>query len=324
MRIGYHASHEQFPPSELLQYVIEAERAGFNAAMCSEHLFPWSEAQGHSGFAFSWLGAAMQATSLPFGLVTAPGYRYHPTVTAHALATLQEMFPGRAWVALGSGEALNEHVIGERWPSKSERNERLRECADIIRRLWNGEWVTHRGHVTVAEAHLWSLPPEPPRMVAAAITAETAAWAGSWADALITVTRERDEMKKVIDAFRSNGGKSKPVLLQVKVSWDVSDDVALDGARDQWATNVFPSSVAADLSLPHQFEVLAQTVSDEQLRSAIRIGTDLDDHLELLRQDLRMGIDEIYIHNVSRNQSGFIEAFGTGVLPRLHEEAKKS
>lgn len=324
MKIGYHASHEQFPPSELLQYVIHAERAGFDAAMCSEHLFPWSEAQGHSGFAFSWLGAAMQATSLSFGLVTAPGYRYHPTVTAQALATLQEMFPGRAWVALGSGEALNEHVTGERWPSKDERNERLRECAEIIRRLWRGEWVTHRGHVTVLEAHLWSLPAEPPRMVAAAITAETAAWAAGWADALITVTRERDEMWRVIDAFRSNGGKEKPVLLQVKVSWDESETAALEGAREQWGTNVFPSSVAADLPLPHQFEVLAGTVSDGQLHSAIRIGTDLDEHYEQLRQDLEMGINEIYIHNVSRNQSGFIDAFGTGVLPRLREEAEQS
>lgn len=133
--IGYHASHEQIGPDHLLDYVQLAEAAGFDAAMCSDHFYPWSDAQGESAFAWSWLGAALQATTIPFGVVCAPGQRYHPAVIAQAAATLAVMFPERFWMAIGSGQALNEHITGERWPSKRERNERLRECATIIRDL---------------------------------------------------------------------------------------------------------------------------------------------------------------------------------------------
>src|SRR5687767_13176998 len=150
--IGYHCSHEQYAPAELLANVKLAAAAGFTAAMCSDHFSPWSERQGHSGYAWSWLGAALQATGIPFGVVTVPGYRYHVAVLAQKAATLAEMFPGRFWAALGSGEAMNEHITGERWPTKPERNARLKECVDIIRALWRGETVTHRGLVTVEEA----------------------------------------------------------------------------------------------------------------------------------------------------------------------------
>lgn len=140
--IGYHASHEQLSPRALLRCVQRAEEAGFAAAMCSDHFAPWSVRQGHSGLAWAWLGAALQATSLSFGVVTAPGQRYHPAILAQAMATLEEMFPGRFWAALGSGEAVNEHVTGDRWPEKPVRDERWVECADIIQRLLGGEEVT--------------------------------------------------------------------------------------------------------------------------------------------------------------------------------------
>lgn len=317
VKLGYHASHEQFAPRELLDLVQRAEQAGFGGAMCSEHLFPWSRNQGHSGFAWSWLGAAMHATSLSMGLVTAPGYRYNPVITAHAAATLEQMFPARCWVALGSGEALNEHVTGERWPPKDERNARLRECAGVIRRLWSGERVTHRGLVTVVDAQLYSLPETPPRMVIAAITEQTARWAASWADGLITVSQSRDRMDRVLNAFRSNGGEGKPVLLQVKLSFAASDEEALAGAREQWATNTFASHVAADLALPEQFEELAALVPDEHLHAGIRISSDLERHIAELEQDMAMGYDEIYLHNVNRRQREFIDAFGSEVLPKL-------
>ena len=133
--IGYHCSHEQHAPSALLRYVTAAERAGFQAAMCSDHFAPWGMQQGQSGFAWSWLGAALQATGLSFGTVNAPGQRYHPAIVAQAAATLTEMYPDRFWLAVGSGELLNENITGERWPEKAERNERLQECVAIIRRL---------------------------------------------------------------------------------------------------------------------------------------------------------------------------------------------
>ena len=136
--IGFHASHEQFGPDHLLRLVRAAEEAGFDAAMCSDHWAPWSEEQGQSGHAWTWLGAALATTSLPFGVVNAPGQRYHPAVIAQATATLNVMFPDRFWIAIGSGELMNEHITGERWPAKAERNARLRECADVMRSLWRG------------------------------------------------------------------------------------------------------------------------------------------------------------------------------------------
>src|ERR1051325_4592864 len=146
---GLHCSHEQIPPSGLLEAVIAAERAGFDAAMCSDHFSPWSARQGESAFAWSWLGAALQATNLSFGIVNAPGQRYHPAIIAQAIGTLGAMYPGRFWAALGSGEYSNEHITGEVWPRKSVRNERLAECVSVIRDLLAGEEVSRDGLVKV-------------------------------------------------------------------------------------------------------------------------------------------------------------------------------
>src|SRR5687768_8197447 len=147
--IGFHCSHEQIAPGRLLRDVQHAEQAGFTAAMSSDHLSPWSERQGESGFAWSFLGAALASTDLPFGVVNAPGQRYHPAIVAQAAASLTEMFPDRLWVALGTGENSNEHITGDPWPPKEERNARLRECVDVMRALFAGEEVTHHGRVTV-------------------------------------------------------------------------------------------------------------------------------------------------------------------------------
>src|SRR5690606_34033714 len=156
--IGYHASHEQLPPRDLLAAVRHAESAGFDAAMCSDHLSPWTTTQGQSGFAWTWLGAALASTRFSIGVVTAPGQRYHPVVLAQAIATVEQMFPGRFWAALGSGEAINEHVTGTGWPEKPDRNRRLRECADTIRRLLAGEKVERDGTIRVHSARVWSRP----------------------------------------------------------------------------------------------------------------------------------------------------------------------
>src|ERR671917_1013784 len=179
--IGFHNSHEQIHPADLLKAVQHAEEVGFTAAMCSDHFAPWNLEQGHSGFAWSWLGAALATTSLPFGAVNAPGQRYHPAIVAQAIATLGAMFPGRFWVALGSGEASNEHITGDKWPRKDVRNARLRECVDVIRALHRGEEVSHDGLVTVDRARIWTLPEEPPLLICAAVSAKTAAKNADWA-----------------------------------------------------------------------------------------------------------------------------------------------
>ncbi len=315
--IGYHASHEQFAPSELLDCVRAAEAAGFAAAMCSDHFAPWGAAHGQSGFAWSWLGAALAATGLPFGTVNAPGVRYHPAIIAQAAATLAEMFPGRFWLALGSGQAMNEAVTGRRWPPKAERNARLGECVEVIRALWAGETVTHRGRVVVEDARLWTRPAQPPLLVGAALSPETAGWVAGWADALITINQPGDAARRVIDAFRDGGGEGKPVYLQIHLSWAESDAAATTHALDQWRTPVLPAAVGEELPSPAMFDALAGLVPDAAVAAAVRISADPARHAAWLADDLALGASHLYLHNVGRNQRAFIDAFGARVLPEL-------
>jgi probable non-F420 flavinoid oxidoreductase len=317
--VGYHASHEQLAPSELLRCVVAAEAAGFQAAMCSDHFAPWSSRQGHSGFAWSWLGAALQATGLGFGVVNAPGQRYHPAIVAQAAATLSEMFPGRFWLALGSGEASNEHITGHRWPAKAERRARLGEAVAVIRALLAGETVSHDGLVTVDQARLWTLPERPPALVGAAISPETAAWVAGWADGLVTINQPHDRLRAVIEAFRSGGGEGKPLYLQVHLSWAADEDTALAVAYDQWSTNVFDTSLAMELALPEQFEAAARFVAPEDVRSAVLVSADLGRHTAWLGEYAELGFDRIYLHEVGQaeHQQPFIDAFGSKVIPAL-------
>ncbi|WP_132054318.1 TIGR03885 family FMN-dependent LLM class oxidoreductase [Pseudocnuella soli] len=317
--LGYQASHEQFTPSELLRWAHAAEGAGFAAVNSSDHFYPWSERQGQSGFSFAWLGAAMQATTVPYGLVCTPGYRYHPAVVAQAIATLCELFPGRFWISLGSGEALNEAITGEKWPIKSERNERLFECASIIRRLLHGETVTHHGRVTVEEARLYTLPKQMPLLIGAAVTAETAGWVGSWADGLITVHRPYDELKEVVDAFKKGGGEGKPMYLKSQISYAATQEAALAGAYDQWRTNIFHGTVLGDLSKVEQFDALGEMVQPEELKDMVRISSSIKQHIEWIEQDISLGFELIVLHNVNREQDLFIKDFGEMVLPRFHK-----
>jgi probable non-F420 flavinoid oxidoreductase len=315
--IGFHASHEQFRPDRLLRLVQAAEAAGFDAAMSSDHWGPWSENQGESGFAWSWLGAAMQATSLPFGIVNAPGQRYHPAIIAQAAATLNVMFPERFWIAVGSGQLLNEHITGERWPTKQARNDRLREAADIMRLLWAGETVTHEGHVQVSEAKLWTRPEKPPMLVGAAVTPSTAAWVAEWADALITVSQADEQLDAVVEAFRTNGGAGKPMYLQIHLAYAPTDAEARDAAFDQWRQNTLPSSVMTDLAHPAQISAAAQHVTRDDLDGAVRISSDLGRHAEWLQREVERGFDGLYLHEVGPEQERFVETFGREVLPRL-------
>ena len=317
--VGYHASHEQLAPSELLACVVAAEAAGFQAAMCSDHFAPWSSRQGHSGFAWSWLGAALQATGLGFGVVNAPGQRYHPAIVAQAAATLSEMFPGRFWLALGSGEASNEHITGDRWPAKAERRARLGEAVAVIRALLAGETVTHDGLVTVDQARLWTLPERPPRLIGAAVSPETAAWVGGWADGLVTINQPHERLRAVVDAFRAGGGEGRPLFLQVHLSWAADEDEALAVDHDQWSTNVFDPQLAMDLTLPEQFEAAARFVTPDDVRSAVLVSADLGRHTAWLAEYAELGFDRIYLHEVGqgRHQQPFIDAFGSKVIPAL-------
>ncbi len=313
--VGFHASHEQIAPGQLLKDVQYAERAGFDAAMCSDHFAPWGANQGQSGFSWSWLGAALATTKLRFGCVAAPGQRYHPAIYAQASATLAEMFPGRFWVALGSGEWCNEYVVGERWPSKDERDARLLESADVIRRLHRGETVTHRGLVTVEDAKIWSLPKVPPLLFQPAVSAKTAAQGASWADGMATINQPVEKLREVIDAYRGAGGDGK-LVIQVHVSWAPTEDEAWAIARDQWSTNVFPSPTCWDLT-PAHFDQVSQGVTDEQLGAAVLVDTDLGRLTERIRTMVDLGFDEVYLHHVGQVQQPWIDVAVEHVLPQL-------
>ncbi|QJD81491.1 TIGR03885 family FMN-dependent LLM class oxidoreductase [Spirosoma rhododendri] len=317
MKIGYHSSHEQFKPSDLLTLVQRAEKAGFTAGTCSDHFHPWSDNQGESGFAWSWLGAALQATSLSFGVVNAPGQRYNPAIIAQAAATLADMFPDRFWIAVGTGQYLNEHITGERWPSKADRNTRLKESVDIIRALWNGETVTHEGLVTVDEARLYTRPTIKPLIVGAAVTAKTAEWVGSWADALITTSRPAEELQEVIDAFRAGGGSGKPMFLKVQLSYSPDKEKARTGALEQWRGNVYPNSVMTELRMPSHFDDAGSMVNEKAFEEQVRISADLNQHLDWLLEYKAMGFEQMSLHNVNREQEQFIDAFGENILPKL-------
>jgi probable non-F420 flavinoid oxidoreductase len=315
--VGLHCSHEQIPPSRLLEHAQHAEAAGFGAIMSSDHFSPWSERQGESGFAWSWLGAAMEATGLPFGVVNAPGQRYHPAIVAQAAATLCEMFPGRLWVALGTGEASNEHITGDPWPDKDTRNARLRECVDIMRALFAGETVSHDGLVRVDRARLHTLPDSPPPLIGPAISVDTARWVGEWADGLATVNQPRAKLEEMIAAFRSNGGEGKRLVLQVHLSWAASEEEALRVAHDQWRTNVFPPPTCWDLEMVQEFDRLAENVTPEQVRETVLVSADSAQHTEWLHELAELGFDEINLHHVGEDLTPFIDTFGEHVLPGL-------
>ncbi|MBP0445276.1 TIGR03885 family FMN-dependent LLM class oxidoreductase [Roseomonas sp. SSH11] len=317
VRFGFHASHEQFPPSELLTLVQAAEAAGFDAAMSSDHFRPWGAAQGHSGLAWPWLGAAMARTQLPIGVISAPGYRYHPAIIAQGAATLAEMFPGRYWLALGSGQRLNEDITGLAWPEKAERNARLRECAAIIRALLAGETVSHHGRVTVVDAKLYSRPETPPPLLGAAVTEATAEELGAWADGLLTVSAEPEQLRKVIAAFHRGGGRGKRLIVQVALNWAPTEEEALAGAHEQWRTNALGGEVNWELRTPEHFDTATRHVRPEDMRESVWISADPGWHVARLRELVELGFGEIQLHQVGRNQRAFIETFGTSVLPAL-------
>jgi len=317
-RFGFHASHEQVSPRRLLSDVQRAESVGFDLAMCSDHFSPWSHRQGHSGFAWAWLGAALATTNLPFGVVNAPGQRYHPAVIAQAVATLGVMFPGRFWVALGSGEASNEHITGDGWPRKELRTRRLEECVDVIRRLLEGEEVSHDGLVTVDRARLWEVPEPRPRLVGPAVSPDSAARVAAWSEGMVTVNQHPDRLREMVEAHRGAGGTGA-LALQVHLSWAPTEAEAEQIAHEQWRSNVFAEPVSWDTETVEAFDLLSQDVTTEKVRTVVDVSSELGWHQDRLAEYAAIGFDEIYLHHVGQSQERFIDTFGEHVLPALRE-----
>jgi coenzyme F420-dependent glucose-6-phosphate dehydrogenase len=186
-----------------------------------------------------------------------------------------------------------------------------------MRALWAGETVTRRGLVCVEQAKLYTRPQTPPRIIGAAITAQTAEWLGSWADGLITISRPPDKLKKVVDAFRRGGGEGKPMLLKVQLSYDRTEEMAREKAHQQWRNNIFKNIVMTELLTPQQFDAAGEFVKPEELNQHVRISANIEQHIEWLQKDIELGFDELLLHNVNREQQQFIEVFGEKVIPAI-------
>jgi G6PDH family F420-dependent oxidoreductase len=322
--IGLSAALEQFHPNELLEHSKLAEQYGFKGVMAADHFQPWVPAQGHNAFAYSWMGALGAVTSHSFGPgVTCPTFRTHPSVIAHAAATLGAMYPGRFWLGLGSGELLNENVVGGVWPEPLIRFEMLQEATEIIQKLLSGKETRFRGqYYQMNKVKLWTLPEQPVPIYIAATGPQTLRWAGRVADGLITPGAAPDKLKRILNDFATGAreaGKDPdklPKLLQIHVSWADTYEEALQSAITEWPNGGmnFPKQ---DIRSPEDFAAMAKLVRAENFKGRVLISPDLDEHRALLQGFIDLGFDEIYVHNVGRNQEQWIRAFGEHVLPKL-------
>lgn len=323
--LGYAASFEQFHPTDLLKYSQQAEQQGFEAVMASDHFHPWTPSQGQSGFVWTWLGSLGVATSIKkFGTgVTPPGYRYHPAVLAQAAATVEAMFPGRFFLGLGAGEALNEHIVGEYWPEAPVRLERLMESIEIIQRLFEGKVVKHRGkHFNVESAKLYTLPEKAPPIYVATSGPIMAKRTGKFTDGLITVGAADEKLTMLVDRFEKGAQEADkdpstmPRMLQIKVSYADTDEEALDRAVKDWP-NGGMSFPKADIRNPEDFEAMAKLVRPENFKNRVFASSNLDEHVKHIQHFIDLGFSEIYVHNVNRSQEKFIDAYGKEVIPNL-------
>jgi len=324
-KIGYAAMLEQFHPTDLLEWCPQAEAAGFSAGfMVSEHFQPWTPQQGNAAFAWTFMGGLGQRTSLPIGLaVTAPGFRFHPAVIAHAAATMGAMYPGRFWLGLGAGEALNEHVIGGKWPEIGVRSHMLFEAIEIINKLFTGEVVRHSGdYFTLESAKLYTRPDQPVPIYVATAGPINAKRTGRHADGMITVGAADEKIQMLWGKFAEGALQSgrdphtMPKLLQIHVSWADTQAVAESNAIREWPNGGMPFP-KQDVRHPEDFANMAMLVRPEHFTNRVLISADLDEHAAHVQKFVDMGFDEVHIHNVGRNQAEFIEAFGEKVLPQL-------
>lgn len=324
-KIGYAAMLEQFHPTDLLDWCAQAESAGFDAGFqVSEHFHPWTPQQGNAAFAWSFMGALGERTSLPFGTaVTCPGFRYHPAVIAHAAATLGAMYPGRFWLGLGAGEALNEHVIGPNWPEVGVRSAMMFEAIEVINKLFTGKVVKHQGtYFTLESAKLYTRPEQPVPVYVATAGPVNAKRTGKYADGIITVGAADEKINMLWDKFRegaTEAGKDASAMktqLQVHVSWAPTQAEAEEQAVREWPNGGMPFP-KQDIKHPEDFANMAKLVQLKDFKNRMLISADLEAHIEQLQNFVDMGFDEIYLHNVGRDQPAFIATFAEKVLPRV-------
>jgi coenzyme F420-dependent glucose-6-phosphate dehydrogenase len=319
MELGYSLSSEEHGPNELIEAAARAEEAGFGFAMVSDHFHPWLDAQGQSPFVWSVLGGIARETSrLRVGTaVTCPLIRMHPAIVAQAAATTQAMFGGRFFLGVGTGERLNEHILGDRWPRPDERREMLEEAIAIMRLLWEGGTRSFDGRFyEVDQARLYTRPETPPAIVMAAGGARAAEMAGRFADGLISTAPSR----ATVEAFAAAGGAGKPRYGQLKVCWADSEQRAIDTVMRVWPLSGLPGVLNTELATPAQFEAAAKTVEPKDLEGLVVLGPDPAKHLAAIEAFADAGFDHVFVHQVGADQAGFLRFYEHEIMPALVRE----
>ncbi|MET8177823.1 TIGR03557 family F420-dependent LLM class oxidoreductase [Streptomyces sp. NPDC005336] len=315
---GYFLMAEEHEPAALVEQARMAEQAGFTALWISDHYHPWNEAQGQSSFVWSVIGALAQATSLPIQTaVTCPIRRIHPAIVAQAVATSAVLLEGRFRLGVGSGEALNEHVLGDRWPPPAIRLEMLEEAIAVMRQLFGGRKVSHHGkHYTVENARLYTVPEEPVPIDIAAFGSAAAALAGRVGDGFITMVPDAE----LVARFRRGsgaGGNSKPVRGGLKVCWGPDAGEALRTAHRLWASEALPGQLLSLLPTPAHFEQACELVTPERVAQRVICGPDADAHIRALAAYAEAGFDTVYVNQIGPDQRGFFDFYRSKVLPQL-------
>jgi coenzyme F420-dependent glucose-6-phosphate dehydrogenase len=315
-QIGYALSSEEHLPNDLVRFAAQAEEAGFGYALISDHYHPWVDAQGESPFVWSVIGGIAQATKrLRLGTgVTCPTMRIHPAIVAHAAATSAAMMPGRFFLGVGTGENLNEHILGSHWPAPDKRLEMLEEAVKVIRLLWEGGYQTHRGkHYTVENARLYTLPDESPEIYVAASQPLAAELAGRIGDALVTVAPDEE----IAERFESSGGAGKPKLGQAHVCWAKTEKEARQTAYEIWPNGGLQGALSQELPLPEHFEQAAKMVTQKGVAESVVCGPDPERHKEQIREFEAAGYDHVYVHQVGPDQQGFLNFYAREILPEF-------
>ncbi len=310
---GYALSSEEHGPTTLVRNAVKAEQEGYSFAVISDHYHPWIDRQGESPFVWSVLGGIAGATErLRVGTgVTCPMIRIHPAVIAQAVATTETMMPGRFFLGVGTGENLNEHILGDHWPEAPVRLEMLEEAVEVIRRLLDGGMVSHRGrHYTVENARIYTRPDTPPPIMFAAAGSKAMELAAQAGDGLIATSPD------AVETFTEAGGKGKPTYGKVTVCWAESEEKARRIAHEWWP-NTALKGVGSDLPTPAHFGEAAEMVTEDDVAAKVPCGPDPERHLEVIRKFVDAGFSHVYFHQVGPDQAGFFDFYDREILPAL-------
>jgi G6PDH family F420-dependent oxidoreductase len=301
-------------PTDMVRWAQQAEEAGFSGIAISDHFHPWTNRQGQSPFVWNVLGALASVTGLRIGTsVTCPTVRMHPAIVAHAAATTAAMAPGRFFLGVGSGEALNEHVLGDRWPETDVRLEMLREAVEVMRRLWTGDQVSHHGeHYTVENARLYTIPDEPPPVIVSGFGPKAVKLAAQIGDGYFGTAPDSE----LLETYAKEGGKG-PRLALMKVCWGHDEQAARKLAHEIWPTIGVPGELSQELPMPAHFEQAAEKVTVDDVADSISCGPDPEVHLESVRKYADAGYDEVFVQQIGPDQEGFFKFWNDELEPRL-------